>query len=186
MSRLVKNPVGKVRKVSVAVAVDGIYKEGTETKGDKGGKHYTSRSPEEMKNIENIVKRAIGYDEERGDRVEVINMAFYWSVQEEEARPVKTNRWEEYLKMAYKPAISIILALLCIFFVIRPMLKRRPLAQEGELPLLQPVQNSMIPSEVRAEAKPSHVSSRDQTLQMIQTDPSKAIGVVKSWLHERE
>jgi len=187
ISRLVKNPVGKVRKVSVAVVVDGIHKEGTETKGDKGGKHYASRSPEEMKNIENIVKRAIGYDEERGDRVEVINMPFYWSSQEEEAKPVKTNPWEEYLKMAFKPAISIILALLCIFFVIRPMLKRRPLAQEGELPLLQPVSNSMIPSEVRAEAKPSpHVSSRDQTLQMIQTDPSKAIGIVKSWLHERE
>jgi flagellar M-ring protein FliF len=189
INKRVKNPVGSVRKISTAVIVDGIYKEAADANGKKE-RQYAPRSQEEMKNIENIVKKAIGYDQERGDQVEVITMPFYWSGQEDEGKPLKGSPWQEYLLMAYKPAVSLILALLFIFFVARPVIKKRVLSPERGVPLLQSVPAPMIasqaPQEVREAGPMALRDLRDQTLKLVQGDPSKTVGIVKSWLHERE
>jgi flagellar M-ring protein FliF len=191
INKHVKNPIGQVKKVSAAVIVDGIYKEGTDAKGNKG-KQYTPRSQEEMKNLETLVKKAIGYSQERGDQVEVINMPFYGSTPEEDTHVEQGSPWwRDYLMMAYKPAVSLILALLFLLFVIRPLLKKRPLTQEGETPLLQPAPSSTMPSETQREiAKEMHPSTplrlKEQTVKLIQEDPSRTVGIVKSWLREGE
>lgn len=74
ISKTIRNHVretGLVKKLSVAVLVDGTHE-----KGKDGKDSYTPLKPEEMKNIEKLVKSAIGFDEKRGDTVEVINMPF--------------------------------------------------------------------------------------------------------------
>jgi flagellar M-ring protein FliF len=190
INKHIKSPVGLVKKISAAVIVDGVYKEAADAKGGKG-KQYASRSPEEMKGLENIIKKAIGYNEERGDQVEVINMPFYGAGLEEESKPVKTSPWQEYLLMYYKPAVSLILALLFIFFVVRPLLKRKMEFQEREVPLLQAaatVHPQMMPSApaLQEGRPPLTLPMRDQAIKLIQDDPSKTVGIVKSWLHERE
>lgn len=186
VNKQIKSPMGSMRKISAAVVVDGLYKEGVDAKGNKE-RQYVSRSQDEMKNLENIVKKAIGYNEKRGDQVEVINMPFYWSNMEEETKIVKGSPWQDYLTMAYKPAISLILALLFIFYVVRPILKKSPLPRERGEALLQTMTQPMIPTETHMETKPtSSLSLKDQTAQLIQRDPSKSVGIVKTWLHEKE
>ena len=69
--RNVVREVGEVKKLSVAVLVDGIYTEAAD-----GSKTYTPRNQSEIDQIEELVKSAIGYDEMRGDTVEVVNMRF--------------------------------------------------------------------------------------------------------------
>ena len=60
-------------------------------------RQFIARPPEEMEKLENIVKTAMGYDENRGDQVEVINMPFSWSAAEEEPkRPPPGIPWKEY------------------------------------------------------------------------------------------
>ena len=88
--------------------------------------------------------------------------------------------------IGYKPVVSLILALLFIFFVVRPLLKRRAFSP-GEIgtSLLQSVPQPGIPSEI-AEKKPASINYRDQMVQLTQEDPSKAARIVKSWLHEKE
>jgi flagellar M-ring protein FliF len=186
INRQIKNPVGSVKKISVAVIVDGTYKE---TSGSKGSKirQYVARPPEEMKNLEAIIKRAMGYDEERGDQVELINMPFSWSISEEDLKPDKAVIWKEYVVDFYKPAVSLLLALLFIFFVVKPLLKRHAsLPQEKGVPLLAEGDQSAgsETSQVTGAKKPLEI--RDQTLQLIQKDPSKTAGIVKTWLQERE
>ena len=62
---------GAVKKLSVAVVVDGL------TKTDANGQSvYEPRKPEELAEIDRAVKAAIGFDEKRGDKVEVINLPF--------------------------------------------------------------------------------------------------------------
>jgi len=188
INKRIKNPVGNIKKISSAVIVDGGYKEVTDEKGKKG-RQYIPRSQEEMKSLENMVKKAIGYDEQRGDQVEVINMPFYGSAVEEDIKTVKGTPWQEYLMMVYKPVVSLILALLCIFFVIRPLLKKRITLQGREMPIPipEPFPVSKIPSETPQGTKPPPgLDLRDQTLQLVKGDPSKAVGIVKSWLHEKE
>lgn len=62
---------GTVKRLSVAVLMDGVYKPDTD-----GNNVYTPRSAEELKQFETLVKSAIGFDEKRGDSVQVVNMPF--------------------------------------------------------------------------------------------------------------
>jgi flagellar M-ring protein FliF len=58
---------GEVRNLSVAVVVDGFYNEAGE---------YQARTAEEMAQLTALVRSAIGFNEDRGDQVEVANLQF--------------------------------------------------------------------------------------------------------------
>jgi flagellar M-ring protein FliF len=186
VNKRIKSPMASLKKISAAVVVDGSYKEVADAKGKKT-REFQLRPPEEMKNIEAIVKKAIGYDEERGDQVEVINMPFTWSVSEEDSKAIAAERWKEYILISYKPLVSLILAVLFIFFVVRPLLKRRvPLPQEAGvnyLPKMPPTQPASLPTQPSGEGK--SLDARQQTLQLAQENPSKVAGIIKDWINEK-
>jgi flagellar M-ring protein FliF len=108
---------GTVKKLSVAVVVDG-------TEGDNGS--YKPRSAQDMKQIDTLVKSAIGYDASRGDQVQVVNMPF--------ARvdtgggtpapaPLLGLDGPDWFKII-EAAILSITALLIGLFVMRPLIAR--------------------------------------------------------------
>lgn len=183
INKRIKSPIGTVKRISAAVIVDGIHKETTDSKG-KRQKQYQPRTPEEMKSLENIVKKAIGYDEGRGDQIEVLNIPFHLSPLDEEGVGGKTEGWKEYLLIAYKPAVSLILALLFVFFVVRPLLKKRePEEASAPPPLLERTMQPVTVSDV--SETPKTIDLREQALQLAHSDPSKAAGVIKAWLREK-
>ncbi|NWF54429.1 MAG: flagellar M-ring protein FliF [Syntrophaceae bacterium] len=182
VNKRIKSPVGIVKKISAAVIVDGTYKEVADAKGKKG-REYQARSPEEMKSLEAMVKKAIGFDEARGDQVEVINMPFTWSVAEEDSKPAAAEGWKEYILISYKPLVSLVLAVLFIFFVVRPLLRRRgPLPQDETSYLPKPSLHPALPPDSSPQAKPLDLKS--QTVQLIQENPSRAVGIIKEWISE--
>ena len=63
---------GVVRRLSVAVLVDGVWS----APGQDGQRQWQPRSPEELQQMTALVRSAIGFDEKRGDRVEVVNLRF--------------------------------------------------------------------------------------------------------------
>src|SRR3954469_4455532 len=74
ISRTTKTEViesGRINRISVAVLVDGVY-----SKNDKGEVVYQPREKEEIDRISALVRSAIGFDQKRGDQVEVINLRF--------------------------------------------------------------------------------------------------------------
>ena len=74
-SRQIVQMPGNIKKISAAVIVDGKY----ETKPGADGKPkqtYVPRSAEEMKSLEELVKKAVGYNETRGDQITVSNIPF--------------------------------------------------------------------------------------------------------------
>jgi flagellar M-ring protein FliF len=183
INKHIKNPVGNVKKLSVAVIIDGNYREAAEGKGGAKTKQFIPRPPEEMEKLENIVKTAMGYDDNRGDQMEVINMPFSWSIMEEEPKAVPGVPWREYLLMAYKPVVSLILAALFLFFVVRPLLKRKVYAP-GEATLLPGGSPPALASAGAPAIKTGDI--REQTLQLAQGNPSQTVGIVKTWLNEKE
>ena len=62
---------GGIKRLSVAVLVDGNY-----ATNQNGEETYTERTPVEMENIKKLVRSVVGFDEKRGDQLEVINMRF--------------------------------------------------------------------------------------------------------------
>lgn len=108
---------GTINRLSVAVLVDGTYT----VKDDK--QEYQPRSADELKQIATLVKSAIGYDEKRGDTVEVVNMQFS-NVPDmiEEAGPLA---WlQEDLHSIIQTLVIGGVAVLTILLVIRPLVTR--------------------------------------------------------------
>jgi flagellar M-ring protein FliF len=74
VSRVTKTEVvegGRISRISVAVLVDGTY-----VKNDRGDIAYQERPLQELDRIAALVRSAIGFDQRRGDQVEVINLRF--------------------------------------------------------------------------------------------------------------
>lgn len=62
---------GDIEKLSLSVLVDGRY-----VKDDEGNKTYEPRSEDEISQIAALVRTAVGFDENRGDILEVVNLQF--------------------------------------------------------------------------------------------------------------
>jgi flagellar M-ring protein FliF len=63
---------GRIRRLSVAVAVDGVMTPGQ----GAAAATYQARSAQEMQRLTQLVRSAVGYNQERGDVVEVVNTQF--------------------------------------------------------------------------------------------------------------
>ncbi|MBP0650910.1 flagellar M-ring protein FliF, partial [Mycobacterium tuberculosis] len=62
---------GRIKRLSVAVLVDGIY-----TGGAGGELSYAPRQQADLDQIAAYVRSAVGFDQKRGDQVQVVNLRF--------------------------------------------------------------------------------------------------------------
>ena len=115
---------GDVKKLSVAVVVDG-------TTAGEGAGTYKARTPAEMAQITALVKSAMGFDEARGDQVQVTNMPFARMNVEQGTEPaapllgLDAGYWFKIIEAA----ILCITALLIGLFVAKPLMNRMFAAQ---------------------------------------------------------
>ena len=122
VSRIVE-PVGTIKKLSVAVLVDGTYEAAPPpADGQPAPKpKYTARSEEEMRKIIDIVKKAMGFSQERGDEVQVENVAFGFEGEEGPGTSVqaesKLTAWAPYIRYG----VGGVMFLLVLLFVVRPL-----------------------------------------------------------------
>jgi flagellar M-ring protein FliF len=112
---------GSVLNQAVSVAVDGIN--APPGKDGKPGA-YTARSPEEMAQLEQLVKTAVGFNLARGDQVSVVNVRF---VQPEEQGLGKSGLMDsldknDIMRFAELGVLAVV-ALLILLFAVRPFLK---------------------------------------------------------------
>ncbi len=109
---------GTVNRLSVAVLVDGTY-----SVAEDGTVTYNPRSDEELKKLESLVKSAIGFDAERGDKVEVVNMQFPDSA--ENFKPETPLDWiKDDFGSIMQTAVLGIVAILAILLVVKPLVSR--------------------------------------------------------------
>jgi flagellar M-ring protein FliF len=113
---------GTVKKLSVAVVVDGTY--ATDT---GGARTYAPRSEADMANITALVRSAVGFSEARGDQVQVTNMRFAETEviagEEGTSEPllgIDSNIW---FKLGQILILSVT-ALLVFLLVVKPMIRR--------------------------------------------------------------
>jgi flagellar M-ring protein FliF len=111
---------GQVKRLSVAVAVDGITAEG---KNGKPGA-YSPRSTQEMAQIEQLVRSAVGYDQQRGDQVTVVNVRFPSADDQEgvtAANPLMGFDKNDVMRGAELGVLAVV-AVLLILFIVKPLL----------------------------------------------------------------
>ncbi|HZP75881.1 MAG TPA: flagellar basal-body MS-ring/collar protein FliF [Pseudolabrys sp.] len=126
ISRTTKTEVieaGRVNRISAAVLVDGTY-----SKNDKGEVTYQPRSKEEIDRISVLVRSAIGFDQKRGDQVEVVNLRFA----EAPSNPInEPTGWMSYLQFTKDDimrgvefGVMFILGIVVLLMVVRPLVRR--------------------------------------------------------------
>ncbi len=127
----VVSSTGAINRISVAVLVDGEYEiDKTVTKPEDADANWTAprkyipRTTEELEKIETLVKSAIGFDQDRGDTIEIINMKFAESLISD--RPITDTSSimgfpkADLIGIAETLTLSIV-AVLIIMLVLKPL-----------------------------------------------------------------
>ncbi|MGV8074033.1 MAG: flagellar basal-body MS-ring/collar protein FliF [Syntrophobacteraceae bacterium] len=187
VSRQTTHAPGNVKKLSVAVLVDGPY----EMKPDKDGKPvsvFVGRTAEQLKSLEDIVKKAVGYNEGRGDQINVSNIPFATETAESEFVKAE-NQWVKLLKENQRLILNLVLAILAFMFVIRPFMRKfqkladmpaqLPGHSTGALPPGEEDYLELMPPQ--PEGQPS---LRKQTMVLVRRKPEHAAEVIRSMLRE--
>jgi flagellar M-ring protein FliF len=213
ISKLVRHtvePVGGVRKLSVAVIVDDAVKMEKVADGSTV-KKTTPRSADELKKIRDLISSAVGFDATRGDQLTVENIAFDINPGLDEVKPSFYEKWKELIQPAIRYGAFIILFLLVYFLMIRPVTKKvlAPaqgiLTSETELAALaegtapgalaldspktvkeleaQLDSNAGLLLPIPVEIRKSDIL-RQRITEFIQREPENAAQVMRMWLTE--
>ena len=193
---------GRVNRISVAVLVDGTY-----AKNDKGDITYQPRSKEEIDQIAALVRTAIGFDQKRGDQVEVVNLRFA----ETPVTPItEPSGWlaalqftKDDIMRAIEMVVMGLLGFVVLLMVVRPLV-RRVLAPEDRAPLALPAGDAMGAALKQAEAasaEPSptakmidiaqiqgqvHAQSVQKVGELADKNPREAVSIIRQWMNESQ
>jgi flagellar M-ring protein FliF len=186
----VQRSQGAVRRLTVAVAVDGIYR----TVEGRDEKEFVPRPPDELSRIQSLVEKAVGFDAGRGDQVEVTSIPFKPAETIEEAGLITP---EAYLALA-KYGTVLLLALVLIFAVLRPAIRWLGTGQRAP-DVTEPVTVAELEKRMEAAAgKPAEFkldgttpeenvkreTLRKRILEIVNEEPETAAQLVRSWLAE--
>jgi len=187
--RQVVVPEGQVERISVAVVVDGSYKQ-----NQSGEAVFVPRSQEELDKIRGLVQNAIGYDSARGDSIEVASMPF----QRPEAPPEPglMDSLMKYAQRFWKPLLNAVIVLLFLFLVVRPIVLAliRPQVSEEESAevsgLPQAEERAALgeaDSEEEAAARESKKrfdDLKERAAEIFEQNRDEGIHIVKQWLYD--
>jgi flagellar M-ring protein FliF len=187
-------PSGEIKRLSVAVLVDGAYQPGAQP----GETTYVPRTEEELAKFRDMVKSAVGYNEARGDRVEIANIPFEMQADPEEAAMAAEARRAFWLQIGRYGAY-VVLGVLCLLFVVRPLLAWIMTAGTTETMLPRTVQEleadmgvgEMLPeaagvmgqlAEGSEAVKPTGQQLRVQLAEFVTSEPERAAELLRAWL----
>jgi len=175
--RHTRQAMGRIKKLSVAVVVNH-----NQVKDAKGAVTARPLTEAQKKQIAELVRGVVGFNEERGDSISVVNSAFKKPDVEEVAElPVwKQPQTVELVKDTGKHLLIGALALYLLLGIVRPML--RNLTQAPPL-----VAQELLPEAAGGvQAAATVASGYDQTLQsakqIAKQDPKVVANVVKAWV----
>ena len=198
---------GTVRHLSVAVLIDGVW-----TTDAQGTATYQPRSADELQQLTQLVRGAIGYDAERGDKVEVVSMRFAEPEQAEApATAILLGLEKEDLFRLGEYLALLVLGSLALLLVIRPIVAKAMEAMP--VPAIAP-QTARLAGAANAPALPApaesgasersipdrleemidvnrvegrvKASSLRRVGEIIEKHPEESLAIVRNWLHAEQ
>ncbi len=200
---------GEIKKLSVAVAVDGNTP--IDAKGKPGP--YAPRSADEMKRIDQLVRSAMGFDATRGDQVSVVNVRFDRDANVDggvtASSPFSFDK--DDVMRAAELGVLLTVAALIIFFVVRPMMKGGgggggmglpalamggggggaapgggalafdAQAGQARLPAPDDYDQKIDIARIEGQVKGSSVK---KVADFVERHPDESVSILRTWLHE--
>lgn len=187
-------PAGRIRRIAAAVLVD----DAMETAAGSKTPTRRKRTPDEMKQFEQLAAAAIGIDTQRNDTVVVQNLSFHEVPVEQPTAPGKVERarrilveWSSVLRY-----IGVTLLFLFVYLLMLRPIKKQIVTAFRELPSrLAPApreaaQTIRGPGDVEIElpqgAEQGQLAAalKKQLTDKVQTEPGQASRLIQSWIRE--
>ncbi len=182
---------GKLKRLSVAVLVDNAR-----ATADDGTDTEAPLTPEQIANITRLVKDAVGFDEKRGDSVNVVNAAFHAETPVEQDEVQTKPLWEnpmvlDIAKVLAGALVLIVLVLRVIKPLIASLMASTPQLQSmsGELlsaPALPGASGGATGGAGGDGATARYDKQISDARTSVQQDPRRAAQVVKNWVSTDE
>jgi len=175
-----KQPAGRLKRLTVAVLVDNLR-----TPGEDGKVVETALTPEQLTNVTRLVKDAVGYDESRGDSVNVVNASFRGEVTEE-IKPEPIPLWERPLiRDIAKLLAGLIVLLALVFVVLRPLIRGllappKPAYAPPALP--DGMSAALAGNASDGRTAMDYETQIAQARSLVAQDPARVAQVVKTWV----
>ncbi len=210
ISKTVRNTVregGDIRRLSVAVLVDG-----TSATAEDGTKTYQPRSDAELDKIAALVRSAIGYDSERGDTIEVVNMQFAEIDTSEDLPDNTLFGFDKNKLLDVAEVITVaVMIILVILLVLQPMVGRLIaadggtgmddeteadlIASRGMAPALEGPAQEFEPANLDEDDSSSMIdvqkvegkvkaSSVKKVEDIVDAYPTETVSVIRSWMSQ--
>ena len=201
--RTTQKPVGSVKKLSVAVLVDGKQVRAPASADGKVENKTEAWSPEKLKEFEAIVVGSLALDRKRGDTLEIKNIDFVPEDFEEAQRILDSTATRNYIQNMVVYGVIGLVILLFFFLVVRPYIrwvtenttdsvdtflpqtieelekiqKSSTLAQLDEV--VPDLPDRLDPEQVEGEM------IREKIVTLIDNNPQKASLILKEWIGQK-
>lgn len=178
---------GRVRRLTAAVLIN--YRR----TGEGAQTHWQPRTPDEMKQLNDLAESSIGFNSSRGDQVTVAELAFDGDVAPSEPTRVQrvlitVARGESLLR--YGTLLSVVL--LFLLLVARPVVRAltsapaRPVATSSAGPLRVQAQTEAVPippERQMIEQRRAHAQNVfEQVADNVRSDPAQSTRLLESWI----
>ncbi len=183
--RTILKPAGTIKRLSVAAIIDEIYKLEKLEDGTMK-KIYTPRTENELRKYQEIVEKAMGYNDDREDQVSVSSIPFLEAIPQETKAIIEDKEFD-LLKLVQnyrKIIVNLILVVMVFFLVIKPLLKSiknitgKIAVERKELP---PGSDEYAQiSEIK------EVNQRKIVQEMSKSNPEKSQQLIRGWIGEQE
>jgi flagellar M-ring protein FliF len=194
----VKETGGRIDRLSVAVVLNHIEEVVPGAEGEEPTVTVIPVPPEQIANIEQIVREAVGFDAARGDTVSVTTAKFQPVLPPEPIETSFLDSLSDYTG-AFKMLLGFLGLLALIFGVLRPLLRSlidasakaveasaqpRYVTPEGVPFEGGPAQAGMIGQDGQPMALPPQTYEQQlgRARTVVQEDPERAAGVLKEWV----
>lgn len=181
-------PSGTIKHLSVAVLVDGTYENVVNEESGDTTSQYVPRGEEEMAKLEKSIKKAVGFSEDRGDQIEVVNHPFETATPEAEEQST-IHAVEDFLHVwggYLKPIVFLLLGLSVLLLVVKPLVKNvfaPPVSATAEaLPSGLPATIAEIEEEEVIKVKVD--TPEQKALKLAVANPQAAAYVIREWIKE--
>src|SRR5580692_5590624 len=189
-----RQPAGKLKRLTVAVLIDNMRAT------DKEGKvKETALTAQQLEHVTQLVKDAVGFDEARGDNVNVVNASFTAEPTAPEGELETPAFWESplFLNIA-KLTAGLAVLLVLILSVLRPMMRslvgpnRSPvqLMPRAESIETQPIQaggnNPALPGADQKAVALTHEQQVAAARTLANQDAKRVAQVVRGWVAQDE
>ena len=197
---------GRVKRLSIAVLVDGNYNRVANAPAE-----YQARPQEELDRINTLVRSAVGFDQRRGDLIEVVNLRFAEAPPVEEIKEL--SLFERLFSFSKDDTFRMlelgVLALVTIFaflFVIRPLMATLAAPDKNaKTVMVQAANGQMIavaaPAALAGPVADDVPTATEQMIEMSQINgaiqarsiekvgdvasrsPQETVAILRQWIH---